>query len=191
MDVDGLTAAEPVRFRRPWLIAVAILPLALFAAAAGWFIRTYVTPPTVAIADRPMLASVEPTAAPPPRPETTGTSQQLLAPVEQPAPAAMPAPAAAPASDSAFPPPPQPAASVFPPPPAPVAASPWPAVATVATATPDTTPAAPAAEPVTADALPDAAVPVAEAVPLPRRRPRISLAVVRGPVPLPRPRPAN
>ncbi len=66
MDVDGLTAAEPERSYRPWLILAAILPLALFGAGAAWFIRTYVAPPTVAIGPAPMLASAAPPQPVPP-----------------------------------------------------------------------------------------------------------------------------
>ena len=181
MDVDGLTAVEPER-TSPLLLALAvILPVGLFAAGAAWFIHTYVVPPTVDIPSQPVLASVEPTNPP----ATTGASTRLT-PSEPP----QPVPAEPQTPASAFPPPPQPAASVWPAP-APANNSPWPAVANVAPE-PAAPAFAPAPEPIAAaEPPPDAGLPAADAVPLPLRRPRISLAVVRGPVPLPRPRPGN
>ena len=109
MDVDGLTAAEPERSKRPWLILAAIVPLALIVTGVAWFIRTYVAPPTVAIsAAPPVLASAEPVNV---APATAGPSLRSAI-VEQPTTPAEPPPAA-----SAFPPPAQPEASAFRPPP--------------------------------------------------------------------------
>ena len=189
MNVDGLTAAEPARFRRLWLVLAAILPVVVFAGGAAWFIRTYVAPPTIAITAAPALASVEPTAStPPPLPETTGTSRPAIA-AEPPQPAPPMRPAETPALASPFPPPPAPAAGVFPPPPAPPDSLPSGERVTLAAAPqPDATPAD---APALVDPQPEIGHTIDGPVPLPPRRPRISLAVVRGPVPLPRPRPGN
>lgn len=177
MEVDGLTAAEPERTSTVLLALAVILPVGLFAAAAAWFIHTYVAPPTVEIPSQPALAAVEPP------PATTGVSTRVAPP--EPAQTVAPDPQA---SASVFPAPPQPAQSVWPAAPAPSSNSPWPNVA----AAPAPPALAPVPEPpVAAEQPAEVELPAAEAVPLPPRRPRISLAVVRGPVPLPRPRPGN
>jgi hypothetical protein len=178
MNVDDMTAAEPPRIKRLWLVVALLLPIALFGAGAAWFIRTYVDPPTVAIPQPMTLASADSTA--------------VIAAEPEPAPAAGP-PAAEPAAETTggavrWPDPPRPQAppNVFAS--MPMAPPPWPSAAMSAPSSPAPTPAPAFAS---TDTAIEAGEPIAGPVPLPHPRPRISAAAVRGPVPLPRPRPSN
>lgn len=196
MDIDSLTAAEPVRINRLWATLAIAVPLVIFVTGFVWFMRTYVVPPEFTADAQPVLASAEsPMRAAPAPPETTGQSLQVsAAPAAPEPPPTLPAPLVS----SPFPSPPVPGA------PAPVAReSPFPS--SVPAASPFPPPAPPdetstravnlpgpmtrgQQSTVTAEPLAGPEQPNAEPVP---RRPRITVAVARGPVPLPRPRPVN
>ena len=173
MELEGNLILERRPARR-WVSVVAVIvPVLACLAGVTWFVRAFISPPTIAIPNPMTLAAAPsappvqaepPVAAPPAREETSAAPS--------PAPAE---PAATP--DSATP-------SVFPPAPSrePVTTS------TVAYADPARESLAGAA-PASATSETDAA-PLAGPVPLPRPRRQVAVAIA-GPVPLPRPRPVE
>jgi hypothetical protein len=77
---DDMASAERPRSRR-WVSVLAVLaPIVVLAGASAWFIRVYVMPPMIAIAEPQVVASADATpaiSAPPPAapaPETIGAS---------------------------------------------------------------------------------------------------------------------
>jgi hypothetical protein len=178
MELEGNLILERRPARR-WVSALAVVvPVLLCLAGVTWFVRAFISPPTITIPSPMSLAAAPP--APPVRAEPPAASPP--APVEAPA---DPAPAqASPAqpwpaetSGSAA------AQSVFPPVPPrePV---------TTAFADPGRNPTAGAA-PASAAATGIDAAPIAGPIPLPRARPHETVAVASAAVPLPRPRPAE
>jgi hypothetical protein len=176
IGTDENTGLEPQRRWRVVPILSIVIPAVIFLGATAWFIRAYVVPPMVTIADLPpLLAPEQARATEPPRtpdwppvraPETTASASQPS--TSQPS--------------SPWPSPPASPASVFPP--APAAVRP---AAAPTTASWPVSPREPRIE--IGDAAVRAGEPIAGPIPLPQPRPRLSLAIVRGPVPLPRPRP--
>jgi hypothetical protein len=73
---DDMTAAKPKRKRRLVTAIALVVPLAMIVGAAAWFVRTYVMPPSIAIAPLAFSPAAVPVAssAPSPGPETTGTA---------------------------------------------------------------------------------------------------------------------
>jgi hypothetical protein len=182
MELEGNLILERRPARR-WITVVAVIvPVVACLAGVTWFIRAFISPPTIAIPNPMTLAAAppapavraEPPADPPPPP-----AQEEVRAAPSPAAAELSAAPAA-ATPSVFPP----APSVFPP---------------VPSREPVTTSAAVYADPArerpagtaaaTAGAEIDAA-PIAGPVPLPRPRRQAAVAIA-GPVPLPRPRPAD
>ena len=186
MELEGNLVLERRPARR-WITVVAVIvPVVACLAGVTWFIRAFISPPTIAIPNPMTLAAAppapavraEPPAAPPPAQQAAREPAQAEAPAApSPATAELSAAPAA-ATPSVFPP----APSVFPP---------------VPSREPVTTSAAVYADPArerpagataaTAGAEIDAA-PIAGPVPRPRRQAAVAIA---GPVPLPRPRPAD
>jgi hypothetical protein len=178
MDLEGNLILERRPARR-WVSVVAVIvPVLACLAGVTWFIRAFVSPPTIAIPSPMTLAAVPPApavraeppvAAPPAREETT----------------AAPSPATEPSSP-AF-------ATLSAVPPAPSAS---PAEALQEPMTAGTTAYADPARESPARSAPASAAteidaaPIAGPVPLPRPRRQAAVAV-DGPVPLPRPRPAE
>ncbi len=62
MDIDAMTGVPPPRNRRLWAAVAIILPIVVIGGGAAWFIRTYVAPPMVRIAEPAQLASYLPPA---------------------------------------------------------------------------------------------------------------------------------
>ena len=168
MDIDAMTGVRPLRRRRLWAVVAIVLPVVIIGGGAAWFIRTYIAPPMVSIAEPTQLASYEPPASTPVSPP------------------AEPAPAVEPASPLASQPAPEPPRS----PPTMSGfnnTSIWPSVSPAQ----PTPPAYASVQPVfnPPGGSNDASEPIAGPIPMPPPRPRISSAIVRGNVPLPRPRP--
>jgi hypothetical protein len=88
INVDDMTAANPPRKR--WLLtAIAlIVPLVLIVGAAAWFVRTFVMPPSIAIAPLAFSPAVAPAVPTPPAlpagSETTGAATPAPPPPHQP-----------------------------------------------------------------------------------------------------------
>lgn len=181
MELEGNLILERKPARRLVSVVAVIVPVLAFLAGVTWFIRAFVSPPTIAIPNPIMLAAA------PPVPAVQAESPAVPPPARQePSPAA-PSPATAELSasrDSATPSVFPPAPSVFPPAPTrdPVTAS-VAVYADPARERPAGT--APASAPAEIDAAP-----IAGPVPLPRPRRQAAVAIA-GPVPLPRPRPAE
>jgi hypothetical protein len=176
MEVDD-THILARRRRRRWVSIIAVvLPVIAAVGLVAWFIRTFVAPPTARIPS-PMIQ----VSAPRPAPMEV---QAPAAPRENPA-----VPAAKPAATVA--PPSQPPVEV------PVTTEPVPMIASLAFAPPargfGAAPAnqAQVAPDSAADMPRELAAPPADPIPLPPRRPPISVAAIAGEVPLPRPRPAD
>jgi hypothetical protein len=178
------------RRRRRWVSIVAIvLPVVAAVGVVAWFIRAFVAPPMTRIPS-PMIAASVPHAAAPAPIEAKSAAAPTTSPT---VPAAEPVEMAAPQPQPprSRPPPPEPQAEEVP------AAIPQvPMIDSLAFAPPTTGFGAPAAP---VEAAPNSlteppnetAQPVAEPIPMPRRRPRISVAAATGEVPLPRPRPIS
>jgi hypothetical protein len=65
LKADDMAGAERQRSRR-WVSVIAVLvPIVGLAGAATWFIRTYVMPPMIAIAEPQAVASADPTSTKP------------------------------------------------------------------------------------------------------------------------------
>lgn len=189
MDLQGNILLERAPTKRWISIIAVVIPAAAFAMLATWFIRAYVAPPTIAIPSPVMVASTSPQLP------------QIATPEPQPAPAPAPvASMAVPRTDTvaqiSITPPAEPAA----PPPVTVPMINSLSVAPPSAELPSAEPVQASSEPVTtgvaqtAPAEEPAANNVAintDSVPLPRSKPHFSLARVIGPVPLPRPKPAE
>jgi len=186
LELQGNILLERAPTRRWVSIIAVVIPAAAFAMLATWFIRAYVAPPTISVPSPMVVASAAPQEPASPRqietkiPEAAApaavvsVAQVSITPppaVEVPA----PPPASLPMLDtlSAAPP----AAEL---PPAQPAEEPSPAA---------TTGVAHAAQP--AEPAPAESEPMAGSIPMPRAKPRLSMARVTGPVPLPRPKPAE
>lgn len=183
---DDLVAVERTRIRKSVTVAAIVLPVLIVAGLAAWFLRSHVLPPMVVIPGAMELASVAsnpPIAATPPaRERPTLPAAHGSRPISETvgaAPTADPAPPDARTAE------------------APAALPATPLFASLALAPPAASlgraPAA-YAEP-GRDVAPEPAIEagpsLAEPVPLPPRRPLVSVALVSGAVPLPRPRPAQ
>jgi hypothetical protein len=175
MELEGNLILERRPARR-WLSVVAVIvPVLACLAGVTWFIRAFVSPPTIAVPNPMVLAAAPavraepPVAAPPAREETSAAP----APAEPAAP-----PDSAP--PSVFPP----APSVFPPAPS------REPVTTSTAAYSDPARESPVGTAPTSAATGIDAAPIADPVPLPRARRQAAVAIA-GPVPLPRPRPAE
>jgi hypothetical protein len=175
-ELEGDLSLARAHSRR-WLSIIAVvIPVVAAVLLSAWFIRAYISPPTVAIHNPAMMAE-----APPPPPAVP-----RRAVVEAPPP---PMAVAQPAE------PPVPETSQK--------TSALPMFATLAAAPPSLASAPPAyADPVLdTPAVPsiivaepaeiEAAEPITGPVPLPRAKPHGRVAAVAGPIPLPRPRPAE
>ena len=164
MDIDAMTGVRPPRRRRLWAVVAIVLPVVVIGGGAAWFIRTYIAPPMVSIAEPTQLASYEPPASTPvePAPAVEPTSQPAQQPTQE-----------LPRS--------QPMVSGF------NNTSIWPSVSPAQQAAPVYASVEPMFNPPGGST--DASEPIAGPIPMPPPRPRISSAVVRGNVPLPRPRP--
>jgi hypothetical protein len=165
MDINAMTGVRPPRNRRLWAVVAIVLPVVVIGGGAAWFIRTYIAPPMVSIAEPTQLASYEPPASTPAEP--------AVEPASQPA-------------ESTSQPAPEPPRSL------PMTAginntSIWPSVSPAQPTAPAYASASPMFNP--PGGSNDASEPIAGPIPLPPPRPRISSAIVRGNVPLPRPRP--
>ena len=168
--MDDSIILEGPRYRRLILpVAAVIVPVVIFVGASAWFIRAFVAPPMVQIADTP------PATSSPPAPQVVQA--------EPPAAELAEAPPAPTMTRQSAPP---------------VVARPSAMLASLAFVPPSLPqPQRPAlnSEPAIP---PDAAAeetaprePIAGPIPLPVPRPRIASAIVRGAVPLPRPRPQS
>lgn len=184
MELEGNILLERAPTRRWVSIIAVVIPAAAFAMLATWFIRVYIAPPTVAIPSPMMMASAAPqppapqqpieTRLPDPPPPTAAVSVaqvSITPPTAEPVPPPTTLPmldtlsAAPPAADLPRAEPAQEASSLK-----------TTGVAQSATAE---------------DSAPEASEPIAGPVPLPRSKPRLSLARLTGPVPLPRPKPVE
>jgi hypothetical protein len=175
MDLEGNLILDREPTRR-WVSVIAvIIPVLACVAGVTWFVRAFVSPPTIAIPGSMVLATAQPTpVAPPMRAEPR-------APEPAPPQAAAVQPAAPPYSSS------------------------LPMVATLSAAPPSTKPPnAPAAfstptafadpardGPVVMSTAIEAAAPIAGPIPLPRPRPEMTAAMTEHAVPMPRSRPAE
>jgi hypothetical protein len=186
MDLEGNLILDRKPAQR-WVSALAVIvPVVACLAGVTWFVRAFISPPTIAIPG-PMVLATAP-APPPVRP----VREEPRVPEPAPPPAAAMQPAA-PAPSAAAPTTPSYSFSL-------------PMLATLAAAPPSTTPAAAAARPGAPTAFADpmrdgpavmstvieaAAAPIAGPIPMPRPRPEVTAAVTGHAVPLPRSRPAE
>ena len=180
MDLEGNLILERRPARR-WVSVVAVIvPVLACLAGVTWFIRAFVSPPTIAIPSPMTLAAVPPApavraeppvATPPAREERTAAPSP--APVE---------PSTSPAFANLSAVPPAPPASPAEPLRDPMIAG--------TTAYADPARESPARTAPASAATEIDAAPIAGPVPLPRPRRQVAVAVA-GPVPLPRPRPAE
>jgi hypothetical protein len=160
MDIDAMTGVGPPRNRRLWAVVAIVLPVVAIGGGAAWFIRTYIAPPMVSIAEPTQLAAYEAPASTPVEPTAA------LEPVRE----ATPEPSRPPPMISGLNTP-----------------SIWPSVSPAQPTAPAYASAEPMFNP--PGGTSDASEPIAGPIPLPPPRPRISSAIARGNVPLPRPRP--
>jgi len=183
MDLEGNLILDRKPARR-WVTAIAVMiPVVACVAGVTWFVRAFISPPTVAIPGPMMLAATPP--APPP---ALPARSELPSPKPESAwPAVMVPPASA---ASSYAPPTAatvgaapPAASPFPPP--------QPArMATAPSALGDPVPEIP--PPAAASAIKAPAMPIIGRIPMPRPRPPESvLAAMHAAVPTPHPRAAE
>jgi hypothetical protein len=161
-NVDDITGAKRPRKRLMGRVLAVVLPVLAIAAGAGWFVRTYVIPPSAAIfsGEPPPSSAAAAPNVPQQTSETTGSAQPLA---QSPWPQQ---PAVRYSSNST---------EVW-------ASVPLPGPPRIPPREPEPGPPAPASAP---------AAPFEGPVPLPPRRPRISAANLDGEVPLPRPRSAS
>jgi hypothetical protein len=186
MDLEGNLILDRRPARR-WVTAIAVMiPVVACVAGVTWFVRAFISPPTVAIPG-PMLLSAAVPATPPALPARAEPPSPKPEPVW---PAAMVP--AAPAVSSA-------ALSYSPPAPATVGAAPQ-AASPFPPPQPTRMAAAPSAFDPAPEIPPPAAAPAIEAptmpiigrIPMPRPRPPESvLAAMHAALPTPRPRPAE
>jgi hypothetical protein len=191
LELQGNIVLDRAPTRRWVSIIAVVIPAAAFGMFASWFIRAYVAPPMVKIPSPMIVASAAPQMP-------VSAESQIEAPMPD-APAPLPVVSQAPEPDVAQ-------VSVMPPAAEPAAPPPTslPMLQALSVELPATSP--PPAEqaqeqpPMTTGVAqatmieapgPEAAEPIAGPVPLPRSKPRISLARIIGPVPLPRPKPAE
>jgi hypothetical protein len=183
MELEGNILLERAPMRRWVSIVAVVVPAAAFAMLATWFIRIYIVPPTVAIPGPVMLASAPQEPAPPQQIEAkhpgaaapTASVSAVQVSVTAPSvaePVALPGPSPMLNTLSATAPP----AEL--PPAAPPQEHSAPATVGVAQAAFD-------------ESAPEATGSIPGPIPIPRSKPRLSLARVTGPVPLPRPKPAE
>lgn len=161
LNVDDMTAVERPRRRRLVSVVAVLLPIVAVAGASAWFFRSYILPPTVAIPEPMMTASADATPAQSEPQVASETTGTAPQPTARAAPANWPAPPAVRYSTNS--------------------AEIW---ASVPLPGPPRQTQPPAPEPAGA-----AGEPIASPVPLPPRRPRLTLGGIDDPVPLPRPRP--
>lgn len=190
-ELEGNLSLERSHTRRWVSIIAVVIPVTAFMLLAAWFIRAYISPPTVAIHNPVMMAD-----APPPPPAVP-----KRAAVEAP-----PPPPAVPKRAVVEAPPPmavaEPAETALPE--RSQTASALPMFATLAVAPPSMPSAPPAYADPAQDAPPaasstmvaepeaiESSEPIAGPVPLPRAKPHGRLALMGGPIPLPRPRPTE
>jgi hypothetical protein len=180
MDLEGNLILDRKPARR-WVSAIAvIIPVVACVAGVTWFVRAFISPPTIAIPG-PMVLATVPSARP--------LREEPRAPEPAPPPAVTTRPAG-PASAAA---------------PAPPSSS-LPMLATLSAAPPATSPAAAAgfstpaaftdpgrdsAMPATSAVVEAASVPITGPVPIPRPRPELTAVVTAHAVPMPRARPAE
>ena len=194
MELEGNLVIERTRTRR-WVSIVAVtVPVFIVVGVAAWFIRAFVAPPMVTIPPPMTLA-----AAPPPSAEPASEPQQQSARVE--------VAHAGPAMQESPQPLPMFGSFALVPPSVSLRTAPRPNVesepsAAAEPATPANRDSVATAQPVAvagaspeisepAAASSEPAEPATSAVPLPPHRPRTTVALASGRVPLPRPRPAS
>jgi hypothetical protein len=184
MELEGNILLERAPMRRWVSIIAVVIPAAAFGMLATWFIRAYIAPPTVAVPSPMMLASAPQEPAPPQQIETKLPGPATPTAVVSAAQVSITAPSVA---EPVAPPGLLPMLNTLPTiapthelPPAERAQEP-PPPATVGVAQ------AAAFD----KAAPEASEPSTGRIPMPRSKPRLSLARVTGPVPLPRPKPAE
>lgn len=183
MDLEGNLILDRKPARR-WVTAIAVvIPVVACVAGVTWFVRAFISPPTIAIPGPMMLAATPPAPPPalpmradPPSPKPEPVWPAVMVPSAS---AASSYPPSTAATVGAAPP----AANPFPPPqPARMAAAP-PAFSDPAPEIPP-----PAAAPATEAP----AMPIIGRIPMPRPRPPESvLAAMHAAVPTPHPRPAE
>jgi hypothetical protein len=173
MELEGNLVLDRRPARR-WISVVAVIvPVLACLAGVTWFIRAFVSPPTIAIPNPMTLAAA------PPAPAVQAEPPVATPPAREETPAApAPAPAEPPASPNST------TLSVFPP-----APSREPGTTSTAAYSDPARESPAGAAPASATSE-IAAAPIAGPIPLPRPRRQVAVAIA-GPVPLPRPRPAE
>jgi hypothetical protein len=180
LDLEGNLILDRRPARRWVSILAVVIPVVGCVAGVSWFVRSFISPPTISIPGPMMLASTTPAPPPPMRAEPQAAKPESVWPVVTmpPTPFAPPnSPPVAAATLGSAPP----ASGTFPPPQSNRMA------ASSAFADPVRDNPAPAATP----AVEAPAMPIAGQIPLPKPRPPVTAVAAAQAVPVPRARPAE
>jgi hypothetical protein len=180
MDLEGNLILDRRPARRWVSILAVVIPVVACVAGVTWFVRSFISPPTISIPDPLVLASTTPAPLPPMRTEPQAAKPESVWPAVTMPPTPF-APPNSPHVAAATPGSEHPASGTFPPPQS----------RRMAAASAFADPVRDNPAPATTSAVEAPAMPIAGPIPLPKPRPPVTVIAAAQAEPMPRARPAE